>query len=197
MQNQEDRLKELFDIPRMGHVWNGMLPLDPGNSVEGIYDMIKKHFKKDFVMVEVGSFQGTSTMLFSMFCKKVYSVDCYDYPVPPSGRIPSHDQTFIDAENIFIERLKNMDNVEKIKKHSLDAVQDFENESLDAVYIDAEHDFHNVLIDIRAWKDKVKKGGILCGHDWSLPFLPKILSDEGLVNELSTYKDDSWSLIIK
>ena len=97
MMEQQEKLQALFNTPRMGHVWDGRLPLDPRNSVEGLYEMVNKYFKQDFVMVEIGSFQGTSTMLFSMFCKKVYSVDCYDYPVPPSGRIPSHDQTFIDA----------------------------------------------------------------------------------------------------
>lgn len=196
MIDQQEKLQQLFNTPRMGHVWDGRLPLHPTNSPEGIYDMIKKCFKDNFVIVEVGSFQGTSTMLFAMFCKKVYSVDCYDYPVPPSGRIPSHDQTFIDAERIFIDRTKDIENIEKIKKHSVEAALDFEDGTLDAVYIDAEHDYANVLADVRAWKNKIKKGGVLCGHDWSLPFLRQILSDENLINDLNTYKDDSWSVII-
>jgi hypothetical protein len=194
---QQEKLQALFNTPRMGHVWDGRLPLDPGNSVEGLYEMVNRYFKQDFVVVEVGSFQGTSTMLFSMFCKTVYSVDCYDYPVPPSGRIPSHDQTFVDAENIFLSRMNDMPNVIKVKKHSVDAALDFKDGSLDAVYIDAEHDYQNVLADVRAWKSKVKSGGIFCGHDWSLPFLSQILSNEQLINELNTYKDDSWSVVIR
>jgi len=53
-----------------------------------------------------------------------------------------------------------------IRKYSLDAVKDFENESLDMVFIDANHDFQNCTNDIVEWEKKVKKGGIIAGHDY-------------------------------
>lgn len=42
-------------------------------------------------------------------------------------------------------------------------------ESLDFVFIDASHDFSSVISDIVAWLPKVKKTGLLCGHDVHLP----------------------------
>ena len=189
---KEEKLDVLFMTPRMGHVG-----LDDGNSVKGLYEMIQKYFKSDFEMVEVGSFMGVSTLLFSLFVKKIYSVDCYDYVVPASGRIPTHDQLFIDAERIFLERTSNIENIIKIKKPSIDASLDFEDYSLDAVYIDAEHDYHSVSTDVFAWKKKVKPGGILCGHDFNLPHIHTILKEQKVDNELSTYSDTSWSVIIK
>lgn len=185
-------LNVLFATPRMGHA-----PLEDHNTVRGLYEMVEKYVTKDTVLLEVGSFQGVSTILFSMFANKVYSVDCYDYVVPPTGRIPSHDQLFVDAEKLFIERTKNIENIIKIKKSSVEAAQDFSDRSLDLVYIDAEHDYNSVKTDVNTWKNKVRRGGVLAGHDYMLPHIHQILVEENLVNELSVYPDSSWSVIIK
>ncbi len=39
-------------------------------------------------------------------------------------------------------------------------------EYFDLVFIDADHYYDHVIKDIKAWIGKVKKGGILCGHDY-------------------------------
>ena len=39
-------------------------------------------------------------------------------------------------------------------------------ESLDFVFIDADHTFGAVLRDLRLWYPKVRRGGIVGGHDW-------------------------------
>ncbi len=57
-------------------------------------------------------------------------------------------------------------NAELIRNYSLEAVKDFEDESLDFVYIDANHDFDNCMQDVIEWAPKVKKGGIISGHDY-------------------------------
>lgn|SRR3990167_2466930 len=53
-----------------------------------------------------------------------------------------------------------------VRKKSMDALADFADESLDFVYIDANHEFNYPLKDIEGWYPKVKKGGILAGHDY-------------------------------
>lgn len=55
---------------------------------------------------------------------------------------------------------------EAIKGFSQDVVKTFADESLDFVYIDANHDFVNVTLDIAEWSKKVRKGGIIAGHDY-------------------------------
>jgi predicted O-methyltransferase YrrM len=50
---------------------------------------------------------------------------------------------------------------------SSEALKDFEDESLDFVYIDANHDFPNFTFDIHNWLKKIKKGGIMSGHDFA------------------------------
>ena len=192
-----ERCSELFDTKRMGHVAG---PIEPQNSVMGLYEMIQKHFKEDFEMVELGSFQGTSTRFFSLFVKKLYSVDIYDYHVPPTGRIPEMDVMFVEAERIFIECTEGYDNIVKIKKSSVEAAKEFEDGSLDCVYVDAEHLYDYIRSDIQAWKDKIKDGGVLCGHDFDhnhSASITKILNEFGLMNEFAVYSDTSWSVIIK
>lgn len=53
-----------------------------------------------------------------------------------------------------------------IKAWSMDAVKVFEDESLDFVFIDGNHDFEHVVEDVAAWSRKVRKGGIVSGHDF-------------------------------
>lgn len=53
-----------------------------------------------------------------------------------------------------------------IRKSSLEAAKDFEDGSLDFVFIDADHTYDATKADIAAWGPKVKKGGLLCGHDY-------------------------------
>jgi predicted O-methyltransferase YrrM len=48
-----------------------------------------------------------------------------------------------------------------------EAVKLFEDDSLDAVFIDADHSYEAVKLDIQNWMPKVRKGGILAGHDYT------------------------------
>lgn len=53
-----------------------------------------------------------------------------------------------------------------IKKKSQEALEDFEDESLDFVYIDANHEGEYPYQDIVGWAKKVRKGGLVMGHDF-------------------------------
>lgn len=56
--------------------------------------------------------------------------------------------------------------VQIIQDFSENAVNSFADESLDFVYIDGNHDRVHVLQDLNLWTPKVKKGGIISGHDY-------------------------------
>lgn len=62
--------------------------------------------------------------------------------------------------------LETSKNFKLIRKTSVEAAKMFDNESLDFVYIDGNHEFSHVVADICAWYPKVKKGGIISGHDF-------------------------------
>jgi predicted O-methyltransferase YrrM len=66
---------------------------------------------------------------------------------------------------------RRIDNILKIiDKPSLTASNLYEKRSLDFVFIDAGHSYEEVKKDIQAWLPKVKKGGVLAGHDYSKSF---------------------------
>jgi SAM-dependent methyltransferase len=48
----------------------------------------------------------------------------------------------------------------------MEAVLDFPYESIDFVYIDGSHEFDYIMCDIIEWGRRVKKGGIISGHDY-------------------------------
>lgn len=75
-------------------------------------------------------------------------------------------QEKLDA--FYAETIKRMSshNCQIIRASSVDAAMMFEDETLDFVYIDANHKYENVKEDIAAWFPKVRKGGILSGHDY-------------------------------
>lgn len=53
-----------------------------------------------------------------------------------------------------------------IRKTSMEAIEEFEDGSLDFVYIDGNHEFRYIAEDIAEWTKKVRKGGIVSGHDY-------------------------------
>jgi len=60
-------------------------------------------------------------------------------------------------------------NAKIIRASSMEAARDVPDGSLDFVYIDASHEFDNVMEDLITWSRKVKKGGIVSGHDYDKP----------------------------
>jgi predicted O-methyltransferase YrrM len=47
----------------------------------------------------------------------------------------------------------------------------------DMVFIDGSHDYESVKRDIMIWKAKLAPGGLLCGHDVSLPDIQRALNE--------------------
>jgi hypothetical protein len=71
------------------------------------------------------------------------------------------EQFYVETKN----RLKLHPNAKIIRKTSMQAANITPKASLDFVYIDADHNFNNVMRDIIVWSDRVRPGGIVSGHD--------------------------------
>lgn len=53
-----------------------------------------------------------------------------------------------------------------LRMFSLDAVKLFADGQLDFVYLDGNHAAESIRADLRAWWPKIRKGGVLGGHDF-------------------------------
>lgn len=114
---------------------------------------------------EIGVEQGrfSDCLLRKIPGLKLYCIDCWEaYSEYREEMQPKIDGYYQKT----IERLQGK-NCEIIKKYSTDAVKDFEDESLDFVYLDGNHEFQQVTNDIAEWSKKVKKGGLVMGHDYT------------------------------
>lgn len=121
-------------------------------------------------MVEVGVFKGrTSIALLKGADLDSFKLTCVD----PFLGSPEHigidikvgETTRPEFEyNIGIRGFTK--NIEILQLTSLEASKTYRDDSIDAVFIDGLHDYENVKLDIESWLPKLKKNGIMIGHDY-------------------------------
>lgn len=86
----------------------------------------------------------------------------------------THPKKLILIDNNLTEKLKkNLRTklfipAQFILNDSVRALKALPNEYFDWVYIDTFHDYHQTKRELNASKYKVKKGGLICGHDYIL-----------------------------
>lgn len=158
------------------------------------------------VGVEVGVERG---LYSEILCKanpqmKIYGVDPWESlevcrKNPPKRRTENHssqtrcDQYYQEA----VRRLAPYPNYHILKEYSVDAVKRFADKSLDFVYIDANHQYSFVIDDLTWWSRKVKRGGIVAGHDYydSSPGSKRRLFVKQAVNDFVKAKQISHLII--
>lgn len=68
---------------------------------------------------------------------------------------------------------------------------------VDFVFIDGDHSAEAVSADIRAWRPKVRPGGMLCGHDYGDPKHPGVRAAvDAALPAVSVHDDCVWSIDI-
>ena len=144
------------------------------------YSQIVTYSPSNSHFVEIGVWKGKSAafMATEIFnSEKNIKFDCIDTwegseeHLDPNGGFFESD-LLKDKDFLYKHFLKNIEPVKNIitpiRKPSLEAVKAYEDDSLDFIFIDAAHDYENVLADIKAWYPKIKKDtGVISGHDYS------------------------------
>ena len=82
-----------------------------------------------------------------------------------------------------------------IPAESLKAVEMFEDNSLDYVFIDASHEYEDVKADIEVWSPKVKKGGIVGGHNYKDKTYPGVTKAVDEFFKPTAGPDKTWWVI--
>jgi hypothetical protein len=122
--------------------------------------MIKNYSNKKLIGAEIGVEYGLNakTMLKYLSIEKLYLIDpYYDNQDNISG-----DQRYKKTKK-YLAKYSNK--IKFIRETSEQASSEIPNE-LDFVYIDGAHYYEAVKKDIELFYKKVKKGGIIGGHDF-------------------------------
>ena len=123
---------------------------------EAIENFVKENNYERILELGVGTAETTERVLKS--CDKLmryYLVDPY-YDKP---EIPERLQKVLDSNN----------NATFFRQSSKEAIVEIEDRSLGLVCINANHLYEHVKEDIALWFPKLKRGGIICGHDYDVP----------------------------
>lgn len=142
-------------------------------AIKDVYDEALKTAKKGDIIVEVGVWLGSSVGYLDETAKKlgkeieIHAVDVFG---GVNVARDMQEQGVLDGDDHLKKFKANMDNLGvEVTIHRADSVMEaytFKDDSLHCVYLDADHDFEAVVADIVAYFPKLKKGGIMGGHDW-------------------------------
>ena len=150
---------------------------------KGLHELIDQ-INSDTVMVELGSANGESSI---MFAEKVKHITCVDVWMNSTA----------DREKIFDETIKGYENITKLKTNSIEALKYFEDKSLDGIYIDANHSYEYVVEDLRQWRQKIKDTGFIAGHDYTFKFIGVIQAIHELYDKPDhVFCDGSWIIYL-
>ena len=138
--------------------------------IRPMIDFVNENFeRRPLVGVEIGVAGGVNAnnILETLRIKKLYLVDPY-LPYLQDGSLRT---SYRDAFPIAKERLSKFgDKIQFILRKSSEAIDDVP-DNLDFVYIDGNHTYEFVKSDIELYYPKLRKGGVIGGHDFSAMFL--------------------------
>ena len=160
--------------------YRGSMPVADGwcteDDVKGYQKLVSK--VRNGHIVEVGSYEGLSLSHIKDICQqnntKLYSVDFIAWPK-------------------LIENTQKW-GIKFINLHSVEAPNKFADGFFDLVYIDGNHKKKQVIYDIWAWLPKLKKEGMLAGHDFYLNKIKNALLYVFGDLELFEVIGDVWSI---
>jgi hypothetical protein len=124
------------------------------------------------VGAEIGVYRGHfSEELLKLPIKRLHLVDCWQHQqgayeadvsnVDQGG----HDANYREVVTKFAPEI-NAGRVVVHREFSANAVKMVQ-EPLDWVYLDGDHTYEGCLVDLWEWRQKLKPGGFISGHDYS------------------------------
>lgn len=140
--------------------WDTIIPIIADNSVR--------------IMAEVGVFKSRfcTAILRDLLCNRVldeyWAVDSWESFSSESDRFyesigkDKWDALYGHCCSLMLPHKQ----LRVLRMESVKAASMFPNRYFDMVFIDANHDYEAVKIDILTWMPKIRSGGIISGHDY-------------------------------
>ncbi len=163
-------------------------------------DFYKMIANKNYdVLVEVGVWKGHSISFLANQMKElgydcdIYGVDLWDetYKWEGNDQLRSQVPYLYDIYNEIKKQNGVYDMITDLKGMSWDMSNNFEDGTVDFVFIDADHEYDSVVKDIKSWLPKMKKGGIISGHDYDNPCGVKEAVND-LIEDFKISSDGVW-----
>jgi hypothetical protein len=150
---------------------------------------------------EIGVFEGiTARNILSKHpdIEEYWGIDPYvPYETNGGPRINEQLRSDDDWNELYIKvcmKMSRYPNFTMLRMTSENASKYFEDGYFDRVYIDGNHIYESVKTDIECWLPKIRKGGLMGGHDYGVPEFPGIKQavDE-LLKEPTVLSKTVWS----
>ena len=150
------------------------------------YKSVVDSFHGPAHFVEVGAFKGKSSSYMAVEIinsGKPIKFDCVDTWLGSPVHLQGGEHEEVEVVNgklyeVFIENMKPVEGFYKaIRMPSVQAARLYKDETLDFVFIDADHEYDCIKADIIAWLPKIKKGGIIAGHDYAFDSVKKAVHE--------------------
>jgi predicted O-methyltransferase YrrM len=153
---------------------------------EDLYLQVFQELASPAHIVEIGCWLGRSACYMAELIKaggKEVKFDCIDTWLVGSEEHVHLNRLSLepreDISDFFKDNMKKagvLKQVNMVKTSSLKAVKKYKDASLDFVFLDDDHSEEHVFEELNAWWPKIKKGGILAGHDYSESNWPGVVS---------------------
>jgi hypothetical protein len=149
---------------------------------------------KNMKIAELGIFKGefSKIILEKVSPSELFLVDLFPEEIC-SGDKDGNNIVWVNLEQMYdqiVEEFKQFQHIKVIKSYTSDFLNSLEDEYLDAVYIDADHSYEGVKLDLNLSLKKVKKGGIIMGHDYTYDKFPGVVNAVNQFCEKNNLKID-------
>jgi hypothetical protein len=174
-----------------------------------LYNSIIDRLPQNFFFAEVGVWKGHSLAYFTVECINknkqgtIYAIDHWKGSAEhhnPSD--PSYEPILANnPDGLYHHFLENIKPIQEyitvMRQSSEEASKVIPNGSLDAIFIDASHEYDDVLHDLSLWISKIKNNGIFCGHDYDWLSVRTAVQDFAKINNLKVYPTSSSCWLLK
>lgn len=142
------------------------------------WDTLKKRLpqKDKIIGLELGIWEGKMSEKLLQQNPNLFLVMVDWWEKPEEGHsyykgskiiVNSPQEVFDDAYKLTLKRVNPFKGRYKIyKQESEEASKLFENEYFDFIFFDGDHSPEGLTRDLNNWVPKIKKGGLISGHDW-------------------------------
>lgn len=148
---------------------------------------ISKSVPRDGIVVEVGSLYGLSSFTWSTSVNPSTKVYCIDPWVREQWIIDLVETKNPDAPIFSFEAFSHytagLKNITAIKGYSPAVVKDW-SAPIDVYFDDAIHNNPILKANLTFWLEKIKPGGVICGHDYCEEWPDVIKEAKSIAREL-------------